>query len=1016
MQCVRANAAEGGDVAGRWIGCHRVGDANLRDARAADIFAVRLPRTGLGLLVAALATVTGIAANAQDQDQDQDQELDQIIVTGSHIARPDFESASPILTISQDRFEQTGSVMVETTLNSMPQFVGSWGSTSNNPSAGGQAQASLRGLNNTATLVLIDGRRMIPSNGYGVPDLNLIPPSLVKSVEVLTGGASAVYGSDALAGVVNFRLLDEYEGLEVGGDWAQTGYGDAQTYSANITGGMNFAEGRGSVMGFVGYSKRDLLTHGDRKFSRVSLGYFPGADGVGPHGDFLPQGSPHIEEGRATFAASQAAFDALFARYGYPAGTVPYQTELGFNTDGTVFTQGNFDDAGSVANFRGEQDPLTYNDRRYTYNFAPPNALQLPLQRTSVFVTGSFEFSESAELYAQGLYGDYSVDQQLAPTPVTRAYMPPTNPYIPPDLEFLLDSRSNPAARVQLSKRTLELGPRITENDYSTYQATLGLRGTVFSDWQYDAYAQYGQSDSTTFSTGNVSVSKFEELLYAPDGGKAICGGLDPFGLDSISAECAKYMAVELTDKQEVSQFSAEFTLSGEPFELPAGPVNTVFGVFYKRDEYSLRPDELASTFLPDGRPDIAGAIGGQGDVDGEDHNLDVYVEVLVPLIAALPGVQSLQTVLGYRYSDYASAGGTSSYKAELLYQPVDPVRFRGSFQHAVRAASVFELYNPQLPYFPGIDPPDPCSVGSEQRTGPNGAAVDALCLAQGIPTDLLPAFDYQEGEVEGFSGGNLDLQPEKATTYTVGFVFSSPFAHPALKNAQFSLDWYDITITDAISVYGAWQFVPNCYDPKFNPEFDVTNKYCGWFSRDPETGVIVDAYEINRNIAGTEVSGIDLQLDWRMDAGPGEVGVTWLVSWMDDYLYKTDPKGKADQWVNTGCCPTLPEWKWNLDTRYSVGGFTVSAVWKYLGTFHDYFETDFDVPTTDYVDLTVAYECDSGFLDGLTIRAGITNVFDEQPPIFPSSQQANTDPSVFDVIGRRYWVNLNYAIKPGRK
>jgi outer membrane receptor protein involved in Fe transport len=444
--------------------------------------------------------------------------------------------------------------------------------------------------------------------------------------------------------------------------------------------------------------------------------------------------------------------------------------------------------------------------------------------------------------------------------------------------------------------------------------------------------------------------------------------------------------------------------------------VNTVFGVFYKRDELSFRPDELASTFLPDGRPEISGVIGGQADVDGEDHNLDVYTEVLVPLAADRPGVESLQAVLGYRYSDYASFGGTSSYKAELLYQPVEPVRFRGSFQHAVRAPSVYELYNPQLPAFPGINPPDPCSVGSEQRTGPSGAAVDALCLAQGIPAELLPTFDYQDAEVEGFSGGNPDLQPEKATTYTAGFVFTSPFSHPALENTQFSVDWYEITIADAINNYGAWQFVPNCYDATFNPEFDVTNKYCSWFSRDAETGVIVDAYEILRNIASVEVSGIDAQLDWSMDAGPGAVGLTWLVSWMDDYLYKIDPKAKAFQAVNTGCCPTLPEWKWNLDTRYMVGGLTTSVVWTYLGKFHSFWESDFEVPSTSYFDLTLAYEFDAGHLHGLSLRAGIANILDEQPPIFPDYQQANTDPSVFDVIGRRYWLSLNYAIRPGAK
>ena len=342
------------------------------------------------------------------------------------------------------------------------------------------------------------------------------------------------------------------------------------------------------------------------------------------------------------------------------------------------------------------------------------------------------------------------------------------------------------------------------------------------------------------------------------------------------------------------------------------------------------------------------------------------------------------------------------------------PVRLRGSYQHAVRAASLWELYDPQLPAQPFLSPPDPCSVGSDQRTGPNAAQVEALCLAQGIPADVLPTYEYWDPYVEGFYGGNPDLEPEKATTYTVGLVLNSPVTHPALENTQLSVDWYDIAISDAINWVGAFSFVPFCYDPKYNPDFDVANEYCGWFSRDPETGVIVDAYAIQRNIASVQVSGIDLQLDWRMAAGRGEVGATWLVGWMDDYLFKTDPKVKADQWVNTGCCPTLPQWKWNLDLRYTVGGLTTSAVWTYLGKFDSYFEKDFEIPSTSYFDVVLAYEFDVGYLDGLTLRAGITNLTNEQPPIFPDYQQANTDPTVFDVIGRRYWVSVNYAIRPG--
>ena len=244
--------------------------------------------------------------------------------------------------------------------------------------------------------------------------------------------------------------------------------------------------------------------------------------------------------------AHQTAFEGLFATYGYPAGSVPNQTEFGFNTDGTVFTQGDFETPGSVANFRGEIDPLFFNDRAYTYNFAPVNYLQLPLERVSVFARASFEFSEAAELYAQGLYADYTADTQLAPTATFfGVLMPPTNPFIPPDLQLLLDSRADPSADVVLDKRMSELGPRISSVQYDVYQATLGLRGQVFDGWSYDAYLQIGANDQTDTQSGNALTSRIEELTFAPDGGEAICGGFNPFGLGSISAECAAYIAVD---------------------------------------------------------------------------------------------------------------------------------------------------------------------------------------------------------------------------------------------------------------------------------------------------------------------------------------------------------------------------------------------------------------------------------------------------------------------------------------
>ena len=236
----------------------------------------------------------------------RDEDLEEIIVTGTRIARRDFESASPIVSVTQELFERTGSITVETTLNTLPQFVPAYTNTSNLASNGGQANVQLRGLGSTSTLVLIDGKRLIPANGNGVVDLNIIPGSLIESVEIITGGASAVYGSDALAGVVNFRLKEEFDGLELDAQWGQTEQGDGAEYGGGFTAGLDFADGRGSVLGYVGYAERETVLSTQRDFARYVLGYVgPDTGGVGPGGAFLPFGAPRLEEGRVVDVSPQ---------------------------------------------------------------------------------------------------------------------------------------------------------------------------------------------------------------------------------------------------------------------------------------------------------------------------------------------------------------------------------------------------------------------------------------------------------------------------------------------------------------------------------------------------------------------------------------------------------------------------------------------------------------------------------------------------------------------------------------
>jgi len=506
----------------------------------------------------------------------------------------------------------------------------------------------------------------------------------------------------------------------------------------------------------------------------------------------------------------------------------------------------------------------------------------------------------------------------------------------------------------------------------------------------------------------------------------SICGGFDPFGLGSISRECLDYIAVDASNHASVDQTIIEASLSGPLLPMPAGDLRVALGTLYKEDRYEYAASPVASVFLPDGRPDIQG-FNASDDIRGDDHNVDVYVEALLPLLAGMRGAESLEAVLGYRLSDYESAGSFDSWKAELLYQPVESIRLRSSYQEAVRAASVSELYLPQLPgffdnfFFPGSL--EPCEVGSDPRTGPDASRVEALCIAQGVPASLLPDFQDSDGFAQGVAGGNPDLGPEEASTTTVGMVWTPRSAHPLLESLQISLDWYRIDIADRITVVPYTDFVSFCYDPAYNPEMSVSNQWCSFFGRDAATGEIDDVRELALNAYDWETDGVDLQLDWRLDLGPGQFGVNWLVSWVHSVTIRVeDSSTPADDLVGTiatrsggtfGVGSAFPEWKSNLHLSYAWQDLTIGASWRYIDSMADgdpTLDPVFRIPHFDYFDLHAGYTFSAGPLVGLDLRVGVENVTDEDPPIFPSFVQANTDPSQYDVFGRRYYAGLRYS------
>ncbi len=969
----------------------------------------------VGLLAIVLTTAGVPAASAEEPL------LENVVVTGSRIARADFESPSPIVTVPQEAFAQTGAISIDRVLVAYPQFVAAAGATSNEPSNDGQANVSLRGLGTNRTLVLLDGRRLMPADGKGSVDLNILPTSLIRSVQVLTGGASTVYGSDALAGVVNLQLVNAFEGIELEGSGSITDQGDGEESSAGLTAGTSFAAKRGGIVVHLGYARRTSIEQSDRRVSRFPLDYVPGVtDGLGPGQAFLGSGSGITEDGLNIVFARRSVFDSVFASYGYAPGSVPYQAGIGVNADGTLFTIGNGAE-GSVVNFRGERDPVMYNDRNFNvFNFAPDTALQMPLERVSAFLRGTFALTDAADVYVQALYADYSVERQLAPAAAGIALIPATNPFTPADLATLLESRPAPAAPYRYWRRASEVGPQTAENQRDVLQVTAGTRGKFAGEWSFDVYAQFGQNDRIERQTNNVSLSRLQDLAFAPDGGVSICsGGFNPYVVGSLSDDCARYVAVDAANAITLRQSLAEATVTGPLWSLPAGDLNAAIGLFYKRDEFEYDADDALSKSLPGvpgvigPRPDIAG-FAAAPDRSGDESNTDAYVELRVPVLKDQPGAQSLELGLGYRYSDYTQAGGVSSYKAELLYQPVSPLRLRGSYQHAVRAPSIEELYFPPVSNQFIVPVPDPCDVNSPARTGPDREQVEALCLAQGLPAALLPNYTFELRRVDGIAGGNPELKSEQGDTYSAGFAWTSTSTDPRFRDLQLSVDWYQITIDDGIGRWDSESSVARCFDPKYNPSFDNGNVYCSFFTRDGITGNIF-AQLLDRNIGGLETAGVDVQFDWGFAAGPGTLGLNALLTFVDHWSY-FDPSGLAIEYAGTvgggGLGRSVPRWKSLLNLSYQLDGLGLMARWQHLDDVRDAVYRDFEVPAHDYFDVGASYVFANGPLQGLSALAGVENVFDKEPPIFPTWQQANTDPSLYDVLGRRFYLRLKYAFR----
>ncbi|AKM10798.1 hypothetical protein AB433_13820 [Croceicoccus naphthovorans] len=1013
-------------------------------------------RTGSALPTLALLGAGGaIATPAFAQDTAEAPAGDAIIVTGSRIVRPNLESNSPIAVVDGDATVENADVTLDTYLNTLPQVNPAGTTTSNNPGNNGQSNVDLRGLGSNRNLVLIDGRRPMVSSSNQDVDLNTIPQGLIERIEIVTGGAGAIYGADAIAGVVNIRMKDDFEGLDLRGTYSNSiglGTGDAEEYQLSGTIGGNFADGRGNIAVAFEHAEREGLIKSQRDFSQQATSTTR----------TFPTG--RLVEGNN--AIPQDAIDALFATYGVTSGApTSGASNIAFNNDGTLFGTGIFNNPESVTNYRyptgsGANANTNFFPDFYTYNFDIINLLVLPLDRDSAFGRAHYEISPAAEFFAQGSWTEYNSATALAPTPVstsinnpasqtsqrnavsslvevgsraTAFVVPVTNPFIPDDLATLLAARTGDNTQFvgsgadepfQISKRFLDAGLRQQNFNTEVLQGLIGLRGEFAPGWNYEAYASKGKTTITADLQGNVNVQRVQELLEAPDGGASICdGGFNPFGVQPLSADCLDYVKEAAFTTTEFTQDVYQGYITGELFELPAGPMSMVLGAEHRKFKYSYDAGTLNGP--------IAGFNTGTDDL-GTNTFTDFFGELLVPLVDG-GFVDSAELSLSARRStsDYndiqngidGEKKDSWAYGATLSVAPTQDLRLRASYQRSVRAPNFGELFSgggafPQ--YF------DPCSASTNFRQSGGEAARD-LCIATGIDPGAVDNYQQTPGsQVYLGTIGNPDLDPETSDTFTFGGVFQ-------VAGFTGSIDYYNIKVKDAILLPDPNIIIAGCYGYLGqNPDLSFDNQYCSYegdsiLSRSPDISFISVPEELggdgsgyfqNINQGTIKTSGIDFQLGYKLPTefiGPeSSIDFNLLMNYIIDYKVEELPGVVIDyadtvSYFGANLGTSFPRWKGNLQTKVNFSdNLALDTRLRYIDGMKNRASVQFEgeefsgVDSVIYVD--AALEAN---VENFTFRVGANNLFNKGPELYAPNVQSGTDPSLYDVIGRRGYVSV---------
>jgi len=937
------------------------------------------------LTAAAVAASLGFPAFAiaQDaQDVEAETNIEKIQVTGSRIKQTDIEGANPVSVFTGEDLAKVGVTDVGDFIQRMPAMSGSPIGTTTNNGGNGSVQINLRGLGAARTLVLVNGRRTVDGG-----DFQTIPSSMIERIEVLKDGASAVYGADAVAGVVNVITKKSAQGVDVNFQYrtsTEANKDHERTFS--VVAGREFADG--NIVFGVDITEQTPVRQGDADNVDFFQLPYAGFDGPG-----ITANGP-IAEGPNANAI-------LLGSGSIPCGNI-------YLDDGNSYTLAPCQDGeGSFESWDGEGYIADRGDFREfvgsgagndTYNYAPVNFIQTPYNKINVFSNADFKISDDVQAYTELRVNKRESLQRLAATPFDTLF----DPGFSDTAAVSPDSYYNPFDETvtRVRRRVLE-GNREFQQDVLQAQGVFGIRGYLTDTWDFDINYNYGYRERTDIDRGQLygpNLSKALGPSFENANGDIVCGtgpddvidGCVPMnifgGNGSLTPEMLDYVSVDLTDhyRSQLDTFTA--STSGDLFELPAGFVGAAFGYEYRREWTAYSPDSGKAL------DEVSGNTGG--GVEGSFTVNSLFGEVSLPILSGAPAAETLEANLGLRYDDFSTFGSESTYQAGIRWQPYQGLLIRGTYGEVFRAPTIGNLFSPQADSFPSAS--DPCRADNWSNLT---ASQQSVCVAEGVPQGGNSSTDSQ---VRSRVGGNPDLQPEEGDTTTIGVAWSPDF----LEGFNVTLDWYEINIENVIDTVLTQNTMNAC--------INGVQSLCDNITRGDD-GIIEQVVTLPSNLTSRVAEGIDTEFSYNFNTEVGEfrtfLGWTHVLKRENTVvndegnLEAVDFTGTYSQFV-TG--ETYPENKVNFTTDWFWNDLTVSYAAEYIsGIDYEllYFPGTVSVDAQVYHDLSVAYETPWG----PRVSVGVTNLTDENPPYIDQALGGGTDPSTYRVLGRGAFFRVSH-------